>query len=67
MYHKFVNTTPKPSATKNKSGLLVGPSLLLLFAPVVVGPGGALDAAVGGIVEAGEAVDMMMMWPRSDL
>ena len=24
-YHKFVNTTPKPNATKNRSGELVGP------------------------------------------
>ena len=24
-YHKFVKTTPKPRATKNKSGELVGP------------------------------------------
>jgi hypothetical protein len=24
-YHKFVNTTPKPNATKNSRGELVGP------------------------------------------
>lgn len=29
-YHRFVNTTPKPSATKNSNGELVGPPLLLL-------------------------------------
>jgi hypothetical protein len=37
-YHKFVNTTPKPNATKNKSGELVGP-LDGLFPPVKVGVG----------------------------
>lgn len=37
-YHKLVNTTPKPSATKNSSGELVGPlELSLLLLPVGLG------------------------------
>lgn len=35
-YQRFVKTTPKPSATKNSSGELVG--LLALLAGLVVGP-----------------------------
>lgn len=31
MIHRLVKTTPKPRATKNKSGELVGPELLLLL------------------------------------
>lgn len=40
-YHKFVKTTPNPSATKNSSGELVGPLLLLplLESPVGLGMG----------------------------
>lgn len=37
-YHRFVNTTPKPSATKNKRGELVAfvPPELSPLLPVVV-------------------------------
>jgi hypothetical protein len=44
-----VKTTPKPSATKNKRGELVGPPPPPpppLFPPVGVGAAGAVDAAV---------------------
>jgi hypothetical protein len=46
-YHRFVNTTPNPRATKNSSGELVGPPLLPLppLVPVVVAEAlAALDA-----------------------
>ncbi len=48
-YHKFVKTTPKPRATKNRRGELVGP---VLFPPPpppleVGGPGGDGDAKEG--------------------
>lgn len=39
-YHKLVNTTPNPSATKNSSGLLVGLAL----------PWSSLSAGVGMFV-----------------
>lgn len=40
-YHRFVKTTPKPNATKNNKGELVGP---LLFEPLSDGVGkGAAD------------------------
>lgn len=35
-YHRLVNTTPKPNATKNRSGELV---LLLLLLAALVGDG----------------------------
>lgn len=35
--HKFVKTTPKPSATKNSNGELVGPLPVLLLFPESVG------------------------------
>ena len=54
-HHRFVNTTPNPRATKKRSGLLVGPSLLLLFPPVVEAAGVALEVVVGGKVELEEA------------
>lgn len=45
MIHKFVNTTPKPNATKNSSGELVGP-FALLFDIVDDGAGFAAVAEV---------------------
>lgn len=45
-YHRFVNTTPNPKATKKSNGELVGP-LVLLPPELVVGPGGADDVEVG--------------------
>jgi hypothetical protein len=42
IYHKFVKTTPKPRATKNRRGELVGP-LPPLDEPVVVAAGSAVD------------------------
>lgn len=48
-YQRFVKTTPKPKATKNKSGELVGPFPLPLL-PVLEGLG--VLALVG--VDAGE-------------
>ncbi len=47
-HHKFVKTTPKPRATKNRSGELVGP-LGLLFVGDIVG------VAVADVCEAGDA------------
>lgn len=43
-YHKFVKTTPKPSATKNSSGELVGP--LELVSELFVGVGELVDEVV---------------------
>ncbi len=43
-YHKLVNTTPNPKATKKSNGELVGP-LPLLPPELVVGSGGAADVA----------------------
>ena len=60
-YHKFVNTTPKPRATKNSKGELVGPP------PPPLPPAGDVDAAggAGGLVEEGAMdvlLDMMACW-----
>ena len=52
-YHRFVNTTPKPKATKKRRGELVGPPPP---PPVldVVGAGGAEEVALGAdIVDEG--------------
>lgn len=47
-YHRFVNTTPNPRATKKSKGELVGPLPLFPGPPkLVVGPGGAEDVEVG--------------------
>ena len=43
-YHRLVNTTPNPKATKKSNGELVGP-LPLLPPELVVGSGGAADVA----------------------
>jgi hypothetical protein len=45
--HRFVNTTPKPNATKNRSGDDVGPVVpgLLVGDDIVVGDGGTDDMA----------------------
>lgn len=48
MYHKFVKTTPKPRATKNRRGELVGP-LPPLEEPVLVAAG--REAAALGAVD----------------
>jgi hypothetical protein len=41
-----VNTTPNPNATKNSSGLLVGPVLPLFELPVSVGVGVLVGVAM---------------------
>lgn len=46
-YHRFVKTTPKPSATKKSNGELVGPP------PPVLG---AAEVAAGGGIEEFEGV-----------
>lgn len=48
LYHKFVKTTPKPRATKNRRGELVGP-LPPLDEPEVVAAGGREEAALGAV------------------
>jgi hypothetical protein len=53
-YQRFVKTTPKPRATKNSSGELVGP-LLLPFDPEL-GEEDGLDAEGGS-----DAVDMVAL------
>lgn len=58
MIHRFVKTTPKPSATKNSSGELVGPPGLL-FDWVIVGVGAVVVACDRGVGEA--TVDV---WPE---
>jgi len=44
-YHKLVKTTPKPRATKNSKGELVGPLLLFLVSSSV-GVGDGADGVV---------------------
>ena len=55
-YHRLVKTTPKPRATKNKRGELVGPELLLWF-PLLeeVGEAGT-GVEVGEDIASGEGV-----------
>lgn len=48
-YHRFVNTTPKPSATKKSKGLCV-----TLLSPVCVGDAGERGMVGEGWVMAGE-------------
>jgi hypothetical protein len=48
-YHKFVKTTPKPKATKNRRGELVGP-LPPPEEPVLVGEAESEAAALGAVV-----------------
>ena len=50
IYHKFVNTTPNPRATKNSSGLLVGLSFPSLWGDVVAA-GGPVEVLLGVSVE----------------
>lgn len=47
-YHKLVKTTPKPRATKNRRGELVGP-LPPLEEPVLVAGADTEEAALGAI------------------
>lgn len=52
-YHRFVKTTPKPSATKKSNGELVGPP------PPELGTaeeaaGGAIEVLEGAVVDAAE-------------
>ena len=63
-YHKFVKTTPKPSATKNRSGDEVGPVLTVLVGllegdcPVVAdGDGEDIDIIVDEASVGVERVD----------
>ena len=58
IYHKLVKTTPKPSATKNSKGELVGPPPPLPLPVVAVGSG---EVATG---EDEVVVADMMMCPR---
>jgi hypothetical protein len=50
LYQRLVKTTPKPSATKNSSGELVGPPPPP--PPVLVGTGGAVavDEAITEVI-----------------
>jgi hypothetical protein len=54
-YHRFVNTTPKPRATKKSSGLLVGP---------LPPPGSArcVGVSVGTPMGVAGGTDMMYRW-----
>lgn len=61
-YHKLVKTTPKPRATKNKRGELVGPELFE-WSPLFVGLGaGGLE--VGADMAAQERI-VRACWCRS--
>ena len=46
-HQRFVKTTPNPKATKNKSGELVGPGLLLLLFAALDEADGAAEVEVG--------------------
>ena len=50
-YHRLVNTTPKPRATKKSNGELVG--LLLLLS------GGGVVVEAGGPAEVEDGADML--------
>jgi hypothetical protein len=53
-YHKLVKTTPKPRATKNKSGELVGPPDELELVDMADGE----DEVCDGAVATGLTVDV---------
>lgn len=58
-HHKLVKTTPNPSATKNKSGELVGPPWLLLLPPFWFAVGvGECEVVVVAIVALASAGSM---------
>lgn len=50
-YHKFVKTTPKPRATKNSRGELVGPPPPLELEAALVVATGELEVVVADIVK----------------
>lgn len=51
-YHRFVNTTPNPNATKNRSGELVPELPWFEFAMVAVGDGaGVVDVCAAAGVD----------------
>ncbi len=50
--HKFVNTTPKPRATKNRSGDEVGPVLGLFVGDGIVVGEGDDDRAFNNVLDA---------------
>lgn len=58
-YHKFVKTTPKPRATKNRSGELVGPPPPPPPPEDVAAAGAGEVAEGGGIVVGMVEVDMV--------
>lgn len=53
-HQRLVKTTPKPNATKNSSGELVGPALLLLLLLLL-----AADVDAVGAAEVGDGIDMV--------
>ena len=59
-YHRLVKTTPKPRATKNSKGELVGP-------PPLPPPGGDVEAAggAGGAVVEGDRAVVVDMFALS--
>jgi len=59
-YHKFVKTTPKPRATKNSRGELVGP--LPPEEPVLVGEGEdeSEAAALGAVVVVADILCVLL-------
>ena len=63
-YHKFVKTTPKPRATKNSRGELVGPPLLpLSLVDVGLGPD-AVEVGSADMVCESECV-LLYGWRES--
>lgn len=63
LYHRFVKTTPKPSATKKSKGELVGPPPPPeLLGAVDVAAGGATAVLEGIVVDAAEVAIFAIVW-----
>lgn len=62
VYHRFVKTTPKPSATKKSKGELVGPPPPELLGALDVAAGGATAVLEGIAVDAAEVAIFAVVW-----
>jgi hypothetical protein len=61
-HHKFVNTTPKPNATKNSRGELVGP-LAGCCVVDIEGLGDAeVEEAVCAMTDVGSGIVDVLVW-----
>jgi hypothetical protein len=65
-YQRFVNTTPKPSATKKSSGELVGPEFVFWLLLLLLLAGEEVAAMIEVVREADEGIveDMIAVGER---